>query len=456
MHCDNHSKTVMVSGSQFIDLDSIPHEFFPLSIMTAAEMVALKTNLKTDLSKAIVRKEMEKSEMNKQWKNIDRNSDEVKKFLADWSKVKYTVPVAKKRGPPRRLEGQKAKRQRMDSGAMQDCADILKKLMLIHLNGMEKDQNLHGRNSNKKQMETHDMRQGYHKIPASHMLPKKSLSSEEKKKLRKDLLEMSKGKIFRSLGLMMRPCGSGKVSKELFGCKSYTFVRSSPFSLFESCLIKITGKAYCNCKLLWTRLCTEGPTQRSNRHACGSVNIKLLMSFGTCRMGSCGKTTCRCHRRNNSTQNSSSGMCSERLLGGDNHACRDGALSLNHLANDKSTAQNCNKSNPDSDGAVRCKDPLYDGLQSPHKALCIVKLKRRFADTILKAQEKTQSDNVSVMHQEKERLERKKHEAKARLNAEIRAAELRLQQEREREAARMAIQKLVFCYSFEFNFFTKV
>ncbi|KAF8413638.1 hypothetical protein HHK36_001630 [Tetracentron sinense] len=584
MQCDNQSNMVMakVSKSWFIDVNSIPCECFPLCIMTAAEVAALKKKLKIELFKVrsvikkieqvslssasgqtTVGKEMEKSEIKKQYKKIDQHSDDLKKFVADWPKVNYAVTVSKKRGPPRRLEGQKAKRQRMDSGAMQQCAHILKKLMThpsawpfkqpvdpvksnipdyfsiisapmdlgtiksylekksylgtkefaadvrltfsnamvynaptnkVHIMAKElKDifnlrwtsleaewseegsKVVQGRNSNKKQMATHDRRRGSHKTPASHMMPKRSLLFEEKKKLRKDLLELSKEK--------MSPDLSGFLQRFGFVCQSngrirVVFDKFDDESLWElkSIVRNCFDAKAADVKLAVTaNSCRQNSVQkdllkgmgRGNRHARSSANTKPLRSIGTCRTGSCGRTPCRCHCQKNSTQISSNDISSERLLGEDNHACRDGALSQNHLTNNTSTAQ-MSKSYPDSDGekgffvdqenvcpnshfvtpatpaasGEGFKDPLYDGLQSPRKALRVAMLKRRFADTILNAQQKTLSDNVCMMQQQRERLEKKQHEEKARLNAQIRASELRLQREREREAPRMAVHKV--------------
>ncbi|KAF8413637.1 hypothetical protein HHK36_001629 [Tetracentron sinense] len=358
----------------------------------------------------------------------------------------------------------------MDSGAMQQCTHILKKLM------------------------THPS--GSHKTPASHMLPKMSLSFEDKKQLRKDLLELSKGKmspdlsgILQKFGLVSQSTGRIRVGFDTFDDESLWELKSIVRNCFDAKAADASNFLDCNilslnpllCYVIVVKLaimansCRQNSVQkdllkgtgRGNRHARSSANIKPLRSIGTCRTGSCGRTTCRCHCQNNSTQISSSDISSEILLGGDNHACHNGALSLNHLANNTSTTQ-MRKSDPDFDGEKGLsvdqenvcpnshfvtpataaasgegfKDPLYDGLQSPRKALRVAMLKRRFADTILNAQQKTLSDNVCVMQQERERLEKKQHEEKARLNAQIRASELRLQPEREREATQMAIEKV--------------
>ncbi|XP_039036198.1 transcription factor GTE12-like [Hibiscus syriacus] len=94
---------------------------------------------------------------------------------------------------------------------------------------------------------------------------------------------------------------------------------------------------------------------------------------------------------------------------------------------------------------------------SPKKALQPAMLKSRFADTTLKAQQKTLLDHVDKadmvkLLQEKEKMERMQREEKAKLEAQIRAAEaaarmkaeaeLKRERELEREAARLALQKM--------------
>ncbi|KAK4742728.1 hypothetical protein SAY87_000729 [Trapa incisa] len=104
-----------------------------------------------------------------------------------------------------------------------------------------------------------------------------------------------------------------------------------------------------------------------------------------------------------------------------------------------------------------CGDGLVASLPdvqlSPKKALRAAILKSRFAATILKAQHKTLLDHGDKsdplkLQQEKERLEQKQLEEKMRIEAQIKAAEVRAvaelkkQRERDREAARIALQKM--------------
>ncbi|GAB4827105.1 hypothetical protein Ancab_033992 [Ancistrocladus abbreviatus] len=92
----------------------------------------------------------------------------------------------------------------------------------------------------------------------------------------------------------------------------------------------------------------------------------------------------------------------------------------------------------------------------PNKALRAAMLKRRFADTILKAQQKTlldPGDKVATVkkQQEKESLERKQREEKARIEAQIKAS--RMQRQREREAARIALEKMEKSVDIDDNFY---
>ncbi|KAJ1414186.1 hypothetical protein SESBI_19036 [Sesbania bispinosa] len=149
------------------------------------------------------------------------------------------------------------------------------------------------------------------------------------------------------------------------------------------------------------------------------------------------------------------------------------------------------KSDPDSDGAASSLDsehvcassqhatpatdassgevwstPVFPVQLSPKKALRAAMLKSRFADTILKAQQKTLLEHGDKgdplkMQLEKERLERMQREERARIEAQIKTAEaaarmraeeeLKKQREKEREAARVAIEKMKRTVEIEHN-----
>ncbi|XP_078180589.1 transcription factor GTE12-like [Carex rostrata] len=100
--------------------------------------------------------------------------------------------------------------------------------------------------------------------------------------------------------------------------------------------------------------------------------------------------------------------------------------------------------------------PLEEPL-SPSRALRAAMLKSRFADTIVKAQQRAlldQGKNVDPikLQLEREKLERRQQEEKVRLEAKVRAAQAaarkkaeedrKLKREKEREAARLALQQV--------------
>ncbi|XVE51527.1 hypothetical protein DITRI_Ditri02bG0049300 [Diplodiscus trichospermus] len=222
----------------------------------------------------------------------------------------------------------------------------------------------------------------------------------------------------------------------------------------------------------------------------GSINAKPPPSPGAYRCSSCGSIKCQCSLPSDSNHASSSDVTSERSSVGDLRVSSSDASKLDCQVKSTLTSQ-MSKSDQDSDGAVSALDdenvcassqftspstdsasgeglltPIFDTQMSPKKALRAAMLKRRFADTILKAQQKTLLDHGDKadplkMQQEKEKLERRQREEKARIEAQIRAAEaaaklkaedeLKKQREREREAARMALQKMEKTVDIELN-----
>ncbi|KAK9088235.1 hypothetical protein Scep_027317 [Stephania cephalantha] len=91
-----------------------------------------------------------------------------------------------------------------------------------------------------------------------------------------------------------------------------------------------------------------------------------------------------------------------------------------------------------------------EGQLSPSKSLRAAMLKSRFADTILKAQQKTLSttgdrvDPLKVKQEERERFEKKQRGEKAKIDAHVKAAkeEAALKLLRQRQAARLALEEM--------------
>ena len=218
----------------------------------------------------------------------------------------------------------------------------------------------------------------------------------------------------------------------------------------------------------------EGNISNHEGESCPS--LRLITS----RCSVCGDITCSCGIRSNSSH--ASEISSEGSEGKD---------ALGQDCQTKCTSPLEKKSDPDSDGPVSSLDsehvcsssqlatsagdatsgevwstPVFSVQLSPKKALRAAMLKSRFADTILKAQQKTLLEHGDKgdplkMQLEKERLERMQREERARIEAQIKhaeaAARLKLEEEsrqrreKEREAARLAIEKMKRTVDIEHN-----
>ncbi|KAJ8761984.1 hypothetical protein K2173_006586 [Erythroxylum novogranatense] len=216
------------------------------------------------------------------------------------------------------------------------------------------------------------------------------------------------------------------------------------------------------------------------RHSNVSVISKPSSSSVASKCNKCDRITCQCSVISDSTHTFSD-ISSEGSLDRDHRSFSNDAIGQDCQAKNMSISQ-VSKLDPDSDGGQSALDEentgssssllthatdatsgegwrhaVFDVPLSPNKALRAAMLKKRFADTILKAQHKTlldhgdKADPVSIQKQ-KELLEMRQREEKARIEAQIRAAEvasrmkkeveLKKQREKEREAARAALQKM--------------
>ncbi|KAM1138670.1 hypothetical protein COP2_037596 [Malus domestica] len=222
-------------------------------------------------------------------------------------------------------------------------------------------------------------------------------------------------------------------------------------------------------------------TNSACKQASGSINAKQPSSLVCLKCGSCGNVACQCRRPSDSTHKSFNDKSSERSMGREHGLSNSNVPRLDCQTKSLSTSQTI-KSDPESDGGVSALDgenicsssrlttpvldaasgegwstSLFDVELSPKRALRAAMLKSRFADTIWKAQQQKLLDHGDrsdplKMQQERARLERKQREEKARIEAEIRAAEaatrmraeneLKQQRERKREEARIALEKM--------------
>uniref|UniRef100_A0A5B7AEQ2 Putative transcription factor GTE9 isoform X3 n=1 Tax=Davidia involucrata TaxID=16924 RepID=A0A5B7AEQ2_DAVIN len=326
---------------------------------------------------------------------------------------------------------------------------------------------------------THDSRQICHKTSPLHisLLPKKLMSAEEKKKLRKQLVELSRGRIPQHLRGFLKKIGLICQKEEKIEVDIDVFDEETLWELnrvIRNYLDTKAAKAESGGRQSLGKIVSKG-TNTGKRSSSGSANTKPPLSVVGPKCGSCGGMRCQCSLKNDPAHASSSDLSSERSLVHD----RQYGCGTDYDA--KYTSSQMSKSDPDFDGVASALDegnvcsspqlstlattaasgegwtPLIDVQLSPKKALRAAMLKSRFAETILKAQQKTlldQGDKADPvkMQQEKERLEKLQCEERARIEAQIRAAEaasrmraeaeLKMQREREREAARLALQKM--------------
>ncbi|PSR98664.1 Transcription factor like [Actinidia chinensis var. chinensis] len=317
------------------------------------------------------------------------------------------------------------------------------------------------------------------------LLPETLMSYGEKQKLRKQLLELSTEKMSPHLQGLLKKSGFNwqreeriEVDIDAFDDETLQelkrFVRSS---LGPRAAKAGSAKKTENGRRQSLGKIVHRGTDSDTRSASGSAPVNLAVNLVTPKCGSSGSMRCQCSLHCDSNRALSIDLSSERSLG-QNHV---DASRKNHEGRSLPASQ-MSKSDPESDGTVSTLDeehccslpqlstvattassgedwtpPLIDIQLSPKKALRAAMLMSRFADTIFKAKQKTLLDHVDKadavkMQKEKARLERLQREEKARIEAQIKAAEaasqmkaeseLKLQRDREREAARLALQKM--------------
>ncbi|KAL2980028.1 hypothetical protein AAZX31_13G204700 [Glycine max] len=281
-----------------------------------------------------------------------------------------------------------------------------------------------------------------------------------------------------------------RVSVVCEGEKSYCNIKGYNMltAIDEIKLVETPKLSQIPCKLIEKDLHKGSKGNHDVEQPAGSLKSYFSVRFVTSKCRICGNIICHCENPSNSTQVSSD-ISSEGSEGRDLIA--RGADSLRQDCRTKCTSPMEKKSDLDSDGAVSSLDsehvcpssqhvtpttdassgevwsmPVLPVQLSPKKALRAAILKSRFADTILKAQQKTLLDhgdkgNPQKMQQEKERLERIQREERARIEAQIKTAEAaarmraeeesRQRREKEREASRAAIEKMKRTVDIEHN-----
>ncbi|KAK4440109.1 Transcription factor GTE12 [Sesamum alatum] len=305
----------------------------------------------------------------------------------------------------------------------------------------------------------------------------KPMSLEEKQKFRLELVQVLSKKMTEKLRNVFQKFGLTGLDKQRLGAYIDSTDDDTLCKLRRE--IKVSMEAR-DGKVEPERIVKKGfPSSRKTvqkehcgQSACASANHRQSVDSAEARCSSCVGMTCHCRLKSGTAQASISDISSERSSEQDHCSdSRHGSEVKCPLAFDT------NSSGPDSDGPGVVLDDensshlstpaisaasvegwsSIDVQMSPKKALRAAMLKTRFADTIFKATHKVlvdhseKSDPVKLQ-QEREKLEREQLKEKARIEAEIRAAEeasrrrmqndLKMQREREREAARMALEKM--------------
>ncbi|EHA8586188.1 transcription factor GTE9 [Cocos nucifera] len=306
-------------------------------------------------------------------------------------------------------------------------------------------------------MQTHTLasRQGCQKKPLCHSksFPRRSLTSSDKLKLRKELTNIPVRKMPPPLldFLQRKACLIGKIEDRI----EFDIDIFDEESLWE--LQQIISSV--GARLVESEQAIRKSAKRPLQDSCkgnggaglrsGSPDSKALMSPSTCM--TCGNMDCHCNHHNDFTRVSSSDVDSERSSDREGYSCH----SIAYDPDSRKPAIGAQSVDPNSDSGevdLPCAEQL-----SPTKALRAAMLKSRFADTILKAQQKTllshgEKVDPAKLQRERKRLEKKQQEEKVRIEAEVKAAEaaarmkaeaeMKLQREREREAARLELQKM--------------
>nr|CAB3454408.1 unnamed protein product [Digitaria exilis] len=129
----------------------------------------------------------------------------------------------------------------------------------------------------------------------------------------------------------------------------------------------------------------------------------------------------------------------------------------NSILSNENESPSCNSTSPLASSEQGVESYLHHEPLSPSKALRIAILKSRFAGTIVKAQQNALLDHgkevdLAKLQLEKERLEKRQQEERARIEAQVKAAEaaaqlkleeeMRTKREKERKAARLALHMM--------------
>ncbi|XP_020095812.1 transcription factor GTE9-like [Ananas comosus] len=304
-------------------------------------------------------------------------------------------------------------------------------------------------------------------IGRSNSFPKRSLTKSEKLKLRKDLAKIPVRKMpARLLNFLRKECMLEKIGErinvdiDMFDDEVLVELHQVLKSILDAGPAKPSRVI---------RKYPEGPGQCSWE---GDANAKALTRLSDCANGTCGSLY-HCSNRSNDL---SEDVDLARFSGRNDYSCHSMSSNLEDMQ-DLSGVQIGDPSSELAEGVVEGdkayspshpsspatifdkgeNDILCEELLSPSRALRAAMLKSRFADTIVKAQQKALLDHGKKidpvkLQMEREKLKKRQQEEKARIEAQVKAAEaaakmraeaeLKRQREREREAARLALQMM--------------
>ncbi|KAF3793375.1 Transcription factor [Nymphaea thermarum] len=326
------------------------------------------------------------------------------------------------------------------------------------------------------------------KEPIYYLEPsfKKPMTSADKLKLQKDLTAISRSKLPPELLSFLQKFGSLGPNGDEIVVDIDAFDNDTAWELqkiVKSYLEARSAKSADTGNAL--RPCGGSTCSIDHKDGDGclldeQLSSKACRSLTDCMNGTCSDKTCQGGCGRNDFTQSLSDVDSESSL--DRGSVRDRAHGANSLhldplsSNANSADKQSGQLDPDTDGAVSALDEenthsspntaavsvgasgeggsVTSEMQlSPGKALRAAMLKSRFADTILKAQQKTLLNNGEKrdpvkMRRAREEMERRHQEDKARIEAEVRAAEAareaeaKRKRDKEREAARLALQNM--------------
>lgn len=335
--------------------------------------------------------------------------------------------------------------------------------------------------SSGKEIDPENTRETFFKksAPCTNGLSKRLMPLEEKQKLKKELVDLLRGKVIKKMQNALQKFGLMGLKEEKV---NLDLDKYDDDTLLE---LKRVVRVYSN-------LATEKAEPASVKQSGGHMSSKETVPKDSSTSSICSVNTKQqadivaCHLQGVDTHALPRSFPTERKLEQDNSgvakkdrevtdslasiSCRTdlnshGGRGILHEENPCSSPNRSTGASADTYGEDW--DPLMSIDLSPTKALRAAMLKRRFADTIIKAKQKSlpvDGDRADLhrMQQERAQLEKQQLEEKTRIEAELKAAEiasrrkaeadLKMQRERQREAARIALQKVERTVEFEDNF----